>query len=351
MRRLLRVRLLVIGAVLASLASGSGASQRSAVAVEGEDRARILTPAGAQVEDYENAGYRLHVDPDGAVMVTSDLAAIGSKAPFEAPRADPQALAIPRLARALTLGAHTQYQAVSRILGWMARNLDYALDRGQSQAPEAVLERRSGYCTGIARLAVALIRAVDIPAREVAGYVVEPGMGLEVRGFHRWIEVRLADRGWLYSDPLASHHYVPASYVRLASELVAAEAGLDGLLLERLDRRYPVDLFAPAPAGITARRNEGRQRAAALRVRIQDRRAGTAVLENDRQRFIHTLEAGNATFVGLEPGRYTLRLLVSGLPVLERTIELDGPVRKALFFSAPATAAVKRQPKTGKGSP
>ncbi len=356
----LRLPRLALGCVLMVLtalawsdtAVASLAADRPGVAVEGGDRARILAPAGAQVEPYQNVGYRLRVDENGEVEVTSHLDPIASRAPFRTPREVAEPTPVSRVARSVTVGAETEYEAVSRILGWMARHLDYALDRSQSQEPEAVLERRSGYCTGIARLAVALISSVGIPAREVAGYVVEPAAGDgSVRGFHRWIEVELADRGWIYSDPLASHHYVPASYVRLASELVAPSVGLEGLLLEREDRRTPVDHFPPAPVGVTARRNTDRQQAAALRVKVQDQHAGTAILESDRRRLVHSLNHGAVTFIGLDPGRYTLRLMLPGLPVVERVVELAGPVRKALYLPAPTTRTRLEPPVTRKGSP
>lgn len=343
---------LVLGGLLLVRPAAAAASS-AGVAMEGEDHARILPPAGATIESYSNAGYHLRLTGDGAVEVTSELGALASRATFAPPQAAEESTPVAHLARSVTVGARTEYEAVSRILGWMARNLDYALDRSQSQAPEAVLERRSAYCTGIARLAVALIEAVGIEAREVAGYVIEPMAGSrDIEGFHRWIEVHISDRGWLFSDPLHSHHYVPASYVRLASEQVAPAAGLEGLLLERRDLRMAVDFFPAAPAGVTARRNDGRQRAAALRVRVEDQTTGTAILVGERRRFVHRLDGGTATFVGLDPGSYTLRLLLPGLPVVERAVELAGPVRTALFFpTLRPPAAASPSPEMRKGSP
>lgn len=350
--------LLLASSIVAATAS---AASSAGVAVSGEDFARSLPPAGAVVEGYVNAGYRLEVMTDGAVEVASELAAVDSRAPFVMPEEPSKPTPVDRLARSLTVGARTEYEAVSKILGWMARHLDYDLDRGQSQEPDAVLTRRSAYCTGIARLAVALIRAVGIESREVAGYVVDGGGARGTpgdarrSGFHRWIEVRLPDRGWIFSDPLHSHHYVPASYLRLASEEVTTSAGVEGLLLERRDRRAPVDLFPAAPAGVTARRNLDRQHAAALRVRVEDQGVGTAILEGEHHRFVHALSNGVATFVGLDPGRYTLRLVLPGLPAFERAVELDGPVRTALFFPAPKppspSAARPGSPALRKGSP
>ncbi len=67
---------------------------------------------------------------------------------------------VERLASSLTAGAETHYEAVSRILGWVSRHLEYELDRSQPQTAEAVLDRRSGYCTGVARLTVALLEKI-----------------------------------------------------------------------------------------------------------------------------------------------------------------------------------------------
>ncbi len=305
-------------------------------AIEGVDRARLLPPAGARVEDYVNAGYRLRWIGD-EIEVAVNTEPLDSRTPFEPSQRPPQG-SIERLAKGLTASAETHYEAVSHVLGWVARNLEYELDRGQSQTAEAVLGRRSGYCTGVARLTVALLEAVGIEAREVAGYVVgsEPG---RPRGYHRWIEAYLPDRGWVFSDPLATHHYVPATYLRLAAEDLEIDRGTEGLLLERRDAIATVDLYPLAPPGVTARRSSARQLAAALRVRLEDQSTGTAVLEGRSARWTHALVDGKTTFVGLDPGSYQLRLLLPGRGVFESPVELPNRIRKAVLVTAPALSA------------
>lgn len=331
--------------VLVAVATPTAARALGARAIEGSDRARLLPPAGAEVADYRNAGYRLRWVGD-EVQVEVDASPLASAFRFELPPktgADP----ISRLARGLTAGAETRYDAISRILGWVARHLEYELDRSQPQSAEAVLERRSGYCTGVARLTVALLEAVQIPAREVAGYVVDGGPG-RPNGYHRWIEAYLPDRGWVFSDPLASHHWVPATYLRLAAEGLSLEEGTDGLLLERRDAVATVDVYPLSAPGVTARRNSERQLAAALRVRLEDHSAGTAILEGASERWTHTLVDGTTTFVGLDPGSYQLRLLVPGRGVFEDTVELPGRMRKALQVTISELRADRllRQPST-----
>lgn len=305
---------------------------RGGIAVEGVDRARLLAPAGARVSNYTNVGYHLqwvddevHIEVEASPLISSSPFLLPEAPETEGSQEDPMA----RLARGLTVGVDTHYDAISRILGWVAREIEYDLDRDQNQEAVAVLERRSGYCTGIARLTVSLLRAVGIEAREVAGYVVGGGLSTP-SGYHRWIEAYLPDRGWVFSDPLRSHHYVPANYLRLASEELALSRGTEGLLLERRDAVETVDLYPQAVPGITARRNWERQLAAALRIQIADQSHGVAELTGGSLRRLHTLIDGKTTFVGLAPGSYQLRLLLPDRPAVERAIELKGRVRQIL---------------------
>lgn len=317
--------------VAAWLAVPVAAPAAGARAIEGADHVRLLPPAGAQVVDYRNAGYDLRWIGD-EVSIEVETAPLHSTTRFELPR-KPGTDAISRLARGLTAGAETRYDAISRILGWVARHLEYDLDRSQPQSAEAVLARHSGYCTGVARLTVALLEAVAIPAREVAGYVVGGGPG-RASGYHRWIEAYLPDRGWVFSDPLTTHHWVPATYLRLAAEDLSLAQGTDGLLLERHDRVATVDLYPLVAPGVTARRNSELQLAAALRVRLEDHSGGTAILEGSSERWTHALIDGMTTFIGLDPGSYRLRLLVPGRGVFESPVELPGRIRKALLVTA-----------------
>ena len=323
MRR--RVFALCVAAAAWALADAALAG----VAVEGLDRARLLVPAGAAVEAYANAGYRIAVRDD-EILVEVETSPLASAAPFLPPPARAGEEPVARLARALTTGVATQYEAVSRVLGWVSRSVRYELDRNSPQEPEQVLRRRSGYCTGVARLSVALLAAVGIEAREVAGWVAERSG--PAHGYHRWIEVRYPDRGWVFSDPLTTHHYVPATYVRLASEQVAASGR--GLVLERDDRTAAVDVYAAGAQGTRARRNSPRQLAASLRVVTGGDRAGVAVLEGGGLRRTLRLAAGDGVFVGLEPGRYRLELRLGGERV-ERRLLIPAVERRTLFLGGP----------------
>ena len=326
------------GALLSALAAATGAPARAqALVVAGVDRAQLELPGAAAVEPYANAGYRLRV-AGGAATVEVALAPLRSRDPFALPRggasdADPVAT----LARAVTRGASTRYEAVSRLLGWVAGNVRYELDRAAPQDAPAVLERRRGYCTGVARLTVALLDAVGIEAREVPGFLVAaPGAGVPA-GYHRWVEVRFEDVGWVFSDPLLSHHYVPATYVRLASEVLRPGAAGAGRLLHREDMRQAVDLFAEVPPGVSLRRNVARQRAAALTVSVGGGGEGVALLEGLGTRRIRPLEHGSSTFLGLEPGVYRLRIDIPGRSPVEKQITLRARVAASVHLPAKET--------------
>jgi hypothetical protein len=140
----------------------------------------------------------------------------------------------------------------------MSGHVRYEPDRTRSQEAAAVLERRSGYCTGIARLTVGLLRAVGIPAREVPGYVVAADVAGPggAKGYHRWVEVHYDDVGWVFSDPLATHHWVPATYVRLdREELVGDAIRSDARLVSRSNEIRGADDSRGLPGGVLVRQS------------------------------------------------------------------------------------------------
>jgi hypothetical protein len=296
-------------------------------AVAGRDRAVVVPPAGAVVEPYRNAGYELRF-VGGGIEIHVDLEPLASRSPFVLPPGPP-ASALASRARAAAAGATTVYDASVAVLGWVRGNVRYELDRRQSQEPAAVLARGSAYCTGTARLAAAMLTALGIEAREVPGYVLEDLPSGPRAGFHRWIELRLPDRGWVFADPLATALYVPASYVRLAADRLEELPG-SGRMLERDDRIEEIDLAAAAATGLRVRRNDEQRVAAALIVRVDGTSSGRATLANGQLRAVTPLVDGVGRFLGIEPGSYRLE------------VEADGRVqaRKDVVFRAPVLAEV-----------
>jgi len=387
----------LIGALLAAFVASllspcPHAAAGEGLAVEGSDHVHLRLEAGApRLEEYANAGYGLHrVSPapeaaggsaageEWVVEVT--LSPLASAAPF-APAAEEAGapagdgvgkggesvggegtassdgpLSVARLARQVTAGAEDRYAAVSAVLGWMVGHLmeegaaPALPSHGAAQTPEAVLARGGGDDRGLARLGVALLTEVGIEARVVRGWVLgAPEIGAP-HGPHTWIEVYYPDRGWTFSDPLRFHHYVPATYLRLApaaaapQPAAAAPRSADGTaaaanagarwseLLERRDRRQTVDLYPAAGPGVSGRKNGGEQVAGALRVVVSGAGRGSAVLAGSDARLSRALVGGESVFVGLRGGTYRLEVYLEGRPPLIRQIELAPRQRTAVFL-------------------
>lgn len=172
-----------------------------------------------------------------------------------------------------------------------------------------MLERRTAFCTGYARLTVALLGAVSIEAREVAGYVAEGRPVAGGAGFHRWIEIHYPDRGWVFSDPLSSYGFVDATYLRIASDRLSTPVPGNGLVIERNDRTLAVDVAPGTPAvSLRLRANSETRAAAALAVELESGLDARAELIGSGFHRILELPAGKGTFLGLEPGRYEIRV-------------------------------------------
>ncbi len=309
----------LVGALLGfSLVDSARASEGRAVL--GRDRALIQPPSGAHIETYENLGYHLSWHGD-LLLVEVDTTPIRTSSSFTlSDRPAPSGNGLARLAWTLTSRDTDRFLAVSHILGWVADNVRYDLNRSQPQDPVSVLRRRSGYCTGVASLTVAMLEAVGIEAREVAGFVTtEGGNG----GYHRWIEVFYPDRGWVFSDPLTFHHFVPATYLRLASEELDPAAPQIGRVVARSQTLGPIDVYPYAPEGVLARRNGSRQRAAALRLAVDRETPGTVTLEGSGRAYSTALRDGQASFVDLRDGRHRLTIELQDGLRLERTLEIE----------------------------
>lgn len=392
--------------------SGSAAGDESGESEGGaESEGRIESEAGSEsetrasetgrVSNYANTGYRLRVrtlpSEDGGeaggeirdireAVIEVDLAPMGSDAVFApppvAPGAEPEEIEV--LARQITGRSTTRYGAVSSVLGWLVRNIvtgetaalapasardeaaPSAEAAGSSQRPADILARGSGTVAGIADLAVALLKAVRIEARPVNGRVVgKPEVG-SPWGPHTWIEVRYPRIGWVFSDPLHHHHYVPATYLRFAppaverltpaagsalptappqesaaptarsadrSTVLAAEAtaavgeeiiavpGLGFRLAVRQDERETVDLYPAAGPGVTARKNLPVQRAAALRVVVSGPHRGSAVLQGPGRADTAVADTAGAAAADGSANDRVSKVLVNGESVF---VGLDG---------------------------
>ncbi|MBN2134774.1 MAG: transglutaminase family protein [Acidobacteria bacterium] len=135
---------------------------------------------------------------------------------------------IRNLAQKLSKGCVYQYQVVENIIRWINTNIKYELTPGGPTSAEDVLREKTGYCVGFSNLAVALLRALDIPARNIHGIYydysavdstkTEHLLSLDGVTLHRWIEVYYPDVGWVFSDPRKSINHVDSNYIFIAPQ-------------------------------------------------------------------------------------------------------------------------------------
>lgn len=100
--------------------------------------------------------------------------------------------------------APTPKDAVDGVIGWIHDEMEYEAGSTTvtTTAPEALRARR-GVCQDFAHLALALVRALGIPARYTSGYLHpsdEAELGVVTAGeSHAWIETWVGE--WLAHDP------------------------------------------------------------------------------------------------------------------------------------------------------
>jgi transglutaminase-like putative cysteine protease len=107
--------------------------------------------------------------------------------------------------------------------------------RGAATAVET-LAAGFGDCTEHAALAVALLRAAGLPARNAAGIVLIPGFFGTEAGYHAWVEVWLGD--WVVMDPALGPTRAGPHYILLGHEEPGMSSG--GSELARLIGRTKI---------------------------------------------------------------------------------------------------------------
>ena len=110
----------------------------------------------------------------------------------------------------ITAGAETSHERAVAVERWLEANKAYSLDathdRDGDVADEFVFEMAAGYCQYFATAMVAMLRTQDVPARYVTGYGPGEPVGddeyvVRGRNAHAWVEVYVADVGWVTFDP------------------------------------------------------------------------------------------------------------------------------------------------------
>jgi transglutaminase-like putative cysteine protease len=116
--------------------------------------------------------------------------------------ADPQMPAgseqVLKLARSVLAGERNPYRQARVLYEYLITRLEPAPPAGD-QDPLRPLETRKADAYSYAALFCTLARAVGIPARPVAGYLIPPGQDSAAR--HFWAEFYLESVGWIPVDP------------------------------------------------------------------------------------------------------------------------------------------------------
>ena len=128
------------------------------------------------------------------------------------------------LAKKLTAGASSEYEAVTAIMRHVANSVAYAYNPPKYDALYS-LETGSGNCQNFAHLALALLRASGIPGRVVGGYTLKDSWKIPVgsgsslvqsmgQGGHAWLEIYFPDLGWLSYDPQQSMQFTSTRHIK-----------------------------------------------------------------------------------------------------------------------------------------
>ena len=245
-RRAVVRTVLLLAAAAAAVALPAGADE---IAVY-----RAVNAAPGLFDQVDNDGYSLAVAraADGSLELSVRVsgAALASRAPYRPPSLRdatlPPAPDRDAWAAALVGDAKTEAEAVARVLEGIAGSVRYDADRSRRQDPASVFAARRAHCVGFAELAVDLLRRAGLTARTVQGVLrTRPdadGYDSHIGGvYHRWIEVYYADRGFVFSDPLASINGVDARYIAFGRRELERPRGLTLTSIETSGRiDYPL---------------------------------------------------------------------------------------------------------------
>ena len=210
----LPVRLLLVGLFSLAFLSPAHAS-----GVTGRQQLTYSFDHPVPIPPYENSGYQLEVLNDNQVRVTADISPFRNATSYPCTISDPKANAcltetasvpdipIPDQLRRQMSGQKGYVSAVETILTYVGRRFRYG-QPGHSPF--------RGDCNTLTETTISLMTAFGIPARRAVFIVMEQDRKtLSGPSLHSTVEIFYPGSGWMFSDPAASHHFVPASYIRL----------------------------------------------------------------------------------------------------------------------------------------
>ncbi len=106
------------------------------------------------------------------------------------------------LASKIISNSPDEFTAVSRIVFWVNHHMFYDLSlAGENISASKILHMKRGVCSHYSTLAIALLRSIGIPSREVVGFAYSNLPSVNGFGPHSWIEVYFPNDGWVQFDP------------------------------------------------------------------------------------------------------------------------------------------------------
>ena len=119
-----------------------------------------------------------------------------------------------QLAQDITRGATTRYDKAVAVTRWLRSNLGYTLKMESPGGTEPIhhflLERRRGHCEYFSSAMAILLRTVDVPTRNVNGFLggewneYNDYIAVRAGDAHSWVEVYFQGVGWVTFDPTPS---------------------------------------------------------------------------------------------------------------------------------------------------
>ncbi|MER0441814.1 transglutaminase family protein [Emticicia sp. W12TSBA100-4] len=191
-------------------------------------------------DNYGNLNQKL-ITPIGnfkieasAVVLTSDSIDVNFAAGAVAPQFIPdyaQVYILPsrycesdlflQMAAEITQDFQTGYEKANAICQWVKNNITYQYGFSSSSTSAVdINQTRIGVCRDFSHLAIALSRAINLPARMVVGYLYE----LDPMDMHAWYEVYLENQWFTFdaTQAQAKGNRVVLAYGRDASDVAFA---------------------------------------------------------------------------------------------------------------------------------
>jgi transglutaminase-like putative cysteine protease len=139
------------------------------------------------------------------------------------------------------------HQRVQAVCDWVFRNVRFSPGASNSAtSAQGTLDSRAGVCRDFAHLAIALLRALNIPARIVSSYDYGADPALGPPDFHAYVEAFLGRR-WFVFDP--TRMCPRKGLVRIGSGFDAADVAFSTLYGPARFASMKLDVVAHDEAG------------------------------------------------------------------------------------------------------